>query len=159
MIEWILTLIDELQVKSVDSMEENGRRIASVLAITSCIHSLVPPLKLDSFESSAIAAILSMLCLKPNLENRQHLDLDIILSLIPENTWKAVSAALCGLCNHLSSHKDLREPDWIYAVPLIHFLQKKSTPFDTLDLDNIVWRDACLDFSHVKSKTRNKNMR
>ena len=159
MIEWILTLIDELQVKSVDSMEENGKRIASVLAITSCIHSLVPPLKLDSFESSAIAAILSMLCLKPNLENRQHLDLDIVLSLIPENTWKAVSATLCRLCNHLSSHKDLREPDWIYAVPLIHFLQKKSTPFDTLDLDNIVWRDACLDLSHVKSKTGNKNMR
>ena len=159
MIEWVLTLIDELQVKPVDNSEENGRRMASVLAIISCIYSLVPPLKLDSFESSAIAAILSMLCLKPNLEDRQHIDLDIVLSLIPEKSQKAVSEALCRMCTHLSSHKDLREPDWLYAVPLIHFLQKKSTPFDTLNPEKITWANPQLRLDHVKIMTRNKNMR
>ena len=159
MIEWILTLVDELQVKSVDNAEENGRRMASVLAIISCIYSLVPPLKMDNFESSAIAAILSMLCLKPNLENKQHTDLDTVLSLIPEKSRKAVSEALCGMCKYLALHKDLREPDWIYAVPLIHFLQKKSTPFDALNPEKITWKNTYLDLSHVKSMTRNKNMR
>ena len=159
MIEWILSLIDELQVKSVDNAEENGRRVASVLAIISCIYSLVPPLKLDNFESSAIAAILSMLCLKPNLEKRQHTDLDIVLSLIPEKSRKAISEAVCGMCTHLSSHKDLREPDWVYAIPLIHFLQKKSSPFDTLNPDCIIWKNAHLDLSHVKHVIRNKNTR
>ena len=161
MVEWILTLIDELQMKPVDSAEENGRRMASVLAIISCIYSLIPnPLNLDNFESRVIAAILSMLCLKPNLENRQHPDLDIVLSLLPgEKSRKATSEALCGMCTHLSSHKDLREPDWVYAIPLIHFLQKKSIPFDTLNPDSITWENSHLGLNHVKSITRNKDTR
>ena len=160
MVGWILSLIDDLQMKSVDTAEENGQRISSVLAIVSCIYSLTPTsLTLNSFHASAIATILSMLCLKPDLEKRQHTDLDIVLNLLPEKSRKATSEALCGMCTHLSSHKDLREPDWIYAVPLIHFLQKKSTPFETLNPDKITWENPHLGLKHVKSVTRNKDTR
>jgi hypothetical protein len=157
---WILAVIDDLHMKSVDTAEENGQRISSVLAIVSSIYSLTPKsLKLESFETSAIATILSMLYLKPNPEERQCTDLDIVFSLLPEKSRKTISEALCGLCTHLSSHKDLREPDWIYAIPLIHFLQKKSTPFDTLNPEKIVWENPHLGLKHVKSVTRNKGTR
>lgn len=157
MIEWILTLIDELQLKPADTAEENGKRVASVLVIISSIHSLIPQLKFDNFEPSAIAALLSMLYLKPDLEKQQYTDLEIVLSILPENFRKPVSEALCGMCTHLSSSKDLREPDWVYAIPLIHFLQKKSIPFDTLNPENISWENPHLGLNHVRSKTRNKD--
>lgn len=160
MVEWVLTLIDDLQMKPVDNAEENGRRMASVLAIISCIYSLIPqPLTLGNFEPGAIAVILSMLQLKPNLEERQHMDLDVVFSLLPDKSRKAASEALCGMCTHLSSHKDLREPDWVQVIPLIHFLQNKSKPFDTPNPDKIVWKNFYLGLYHVKSVTRNKNTR
>lgn len=160
MVGWIVSVIDDLQLKSADTVEENGQRMSSVLAIVSSIYSLTPKSwKLDSFETSAIATILSMLCLKPNPEERQHTDLDIVLSLLPEKSRKTTSEALCGLCTHLSSRKDLREPDWVYAIPLIHFLQKKSTPFDTLNPEKITWENPHLGLKHVKSVTRNKDTR
>ena len=160
MVGWLLSLVDELQVKAVSNAEENGRRMASVLAIAFSIHSLVPnPIPRTSFESSAIAAVLSMLHLKPNLKELQHSDLDFVLSLIPETSRKPISDALCGLCTSLSFHKDLREPNWVHVIPLIHFLQKKSKPFDTLNLEKIVWNNPHLGLNHVKSVTSNKDTR
>jgi hypothetical protein len=160
MVGWILSVIDDLQMKTVDTAEENGQRMSSILAIVSSIYSLTPTsLTLDSFETSAITTILSMLCLKPNPEERQHTDLDIVFNLLPEKSRKTASEALCGLCTHLSSHKDLREPDWIYTIPLIHFLQKKSTPFDTLNPEKIVWENPHLGLKRVKSVTRSKDTR
>lgn len=159
--EWILSVIEELQMRPADNSEENGRRMASVLAIVSCIYTLTPyPLSLDRFDSSAITAILSMLCLKPNLQEQQHADdLSFILSLLPETSRKAASEALCGLCIQLSSHKDLRKSEWVQVIPLVHFLQKKSVPFDTLNPDKIVWCNPSLGLKHVKSMTSHKDMR
>ena len=160
LVEWILSVIEELQMRPADNSEENGRRMASVLAIVSCIYTLTPrPLSLDRFDSNAIAAILSMLCLKPNLQGRQHTDLNIVLSLLPEKSRKPASEALCGLCIQLSSHKDLRKSEWVQVVPLVHFLQKKSVPFDTLNPDKIVWCNPSLGLKHVKSMTSHKDMR
>ena len=160
MVGWLLSLVDELQVKSVNNAEENGRRMASVLAIVCCIYSLVPnPISWANIELNAVAAVLSMLHLQPNLKDRQHSDLDIVLNLLPEKSRKATSEALCGLCTHLSSRKDLQEPVWVRVIPLIHFLQKKSKPFDSLNPDKIVWENLHLGLKHVKSVTRDKDKR
>ena len=160
MVGWLLSLVDELQMKSVNNAEENGRRMASVLAIVDCIHSLVPnPISRTNFELRAIAAVLSMLRLQPNLKDRQHSDLDIVLNLLPEKSKKTTSEALCGLCTHLSSRKDLQEPVWVHVIPLIHFLQKKTKPFNALNPDRIVWENLHLGLKQVKSVTRDKDKR
>ena len=160
MVEWIISVIDHLLMKLPENAEENGNRVASVLVIVSCMYSLIPhPLRLDMFHTDLIAAILSMLRLKPNLRDKQHTDLDIVFNLLPNKSRKAVSEALCGLCTHLSSHKDLRSPEWVSVIPLIHFLQKKSIPFDTLNPDKIVWENLHLGLKHVKSVASNRNTR
>lgn len=160
MVDWILSVVDDLQMKPVDNAEENGKRMSSVLTIVSCIYYLIPqPIPLDSFESKVIATILSMLFLRPNLQERQHTDLDIVLSLLPDKSRKAASDALCGLCTHLSSHKDLREPDWVHVIPLVNFLLKKSVPFDAVKLEKIDWDNPYFGLNQVKSVTRNKDTR
>lgn len=147
-------------MKPTENAEENGNRMASVLAMISCIYTLVPnPLSLDHFGTNDIAVILSMLRLKPNLKEQQCTDVEIVFSLLPDQSRKAASEALCGLCTYLSSQKDLRSPEWVCVIPLIHFLQKKSMPFSNLSPDKIIWENKHLGLNHVKSDTRNKNTR
>ena len=41
-----------------------------------------------------------------------------------------IGEAIQGICRHVSkSHRDLH--DWLFAVPLIHFLTQACAPFDS----------------------------
>ena len=41
-----------------------------------------------------------------------------------------IGEAIQGICRHVSkSHRDLH--DWLFAVPLVHFLTQACAPFDS----------------------------
>ena len=145
----------------VHSPEENGSRMASVVSIAGCFYGILPsPLGWDNLHLDYIADVLSMLTLRPDIQHRQCKDLNVLYSLLPENSRRYVSDALCGLCIHLAHNRNLKKPQWLYAIPLIHFLRKQSAPFDSpqLDPEKITWDDKQFGLVHVKSVTDNKNL-
>ena len=90
----------------------------------------------------------------PDLTKRKSLDLEILLSLIHPHEADVVNA-LIPFCKHLAHSKHLRNPEWLFAVPLIHFLLRQSTPFEIPEKknDKIVWEDSQLNMAKLREKT------
>lgn len=66
-----------------------------------------------------------------------------------------VTNALIPFCNHLAHTKHLRKPEWLYALPLIHFLQQECIPFEKplKNSDKIVWEESKLDLARLRERT------
>ena len=90
----------------------------------------------------------------PDLTKRKSLDLEILFSLIHPHETDVVNA-LIPFCKHLAHSKHLRNPEWLFAVPLIHFLLKRSTPFEKPEKknDKIVWEDSQLNMAKLRERT------
>lgn len=153
---WLLTIIDQLQQFEVTSVEDNGRRMASALTIVFCFYILIPkPLRMDLIPFEYIEKIFYLLFLRPDIDHLTCMDLDFVLSLIPPTNRKEVSDAIIGFSVQLSHHKLLNSPQWLYAIPLIHFLRGTLKPFQKLpcDLHNTTWADKYLGLGHVRKST------
>ena len=136
--------------------------MASVLTVVGCLYDIIPkPLPWHKLDIEIVGHLLSMFALRPNIEGRQCFDLDVLLSLLPKSGMKSAAGAVRSFCSHLSYYKDLRNPQWLYAIPLVHFLQEKSVPFGDhqLNPESIDWNDRQFGLTHVKSETSNKNLR
>lgn len=156
---WLLSIVDDLQTRPNSTPEENGRRIASIVAVIFCFYQLIPRcLRIDDIKLEHISKFLSMLALKPVMEDKKCFDFDYVLDLIDPKCGKAVADAISGFCMHLAHHKTLHNPEWLYAVPLLHFLRKDSFPFQMPELnpEKMLWGDKNLGLGLVRSKTCDK---
>lgn len=136
--------------------------MASVLTVVGCFDRIMPkPLQWQRLDFECIADMLSMCTLSPNTEQNQCHDFYVVLSLLPISFRKTLGDALQGFCTHLAYNRDLRKPQWLYAIPLVHFLLEKTTPFGRLEIDpeQIVWNDKLFGLGHVKSETSHKDLR
>lgn len=150
---WLLSIVEDLQTRPNNVPEENGRRIASIVVVIYCFHQLYPHyLKLENILTHT-SSFLSMLALKPDLEGKKCLDFDYVLDLIDPNCREKVAEAISDLCRHLAHHKMLRNPEWLYALPLLHFLKKDSSPFQIQELnpEKMRWGDKYLGLGPVRS--------
>ena len=156
---WLLSIIDELKTKPSEVPEENGRRIVSVIAVICCFHQLIPRhLRIEDVKLNYIATILLMLALKPVVEHKKCIDFDFVLDLIDPNSRKSVAEAISSFCTHLAHSRTLQNPEWLYAVPLLHFLRKDSSPFQIPEInpEKIQFGDKNLGLATVRSKTYDK---
>ena len=157
--KWIISVTDQLQHFYVNNAEDNGRRMASALTIVAVIDDLTPNhMQIGKFPFANTETLLSYLSLRPNMKECACSDLDFVYSLIPSNSRKSVSDAVVTLCNELSHNKLLQSPQWLYAIPLVHFLRGTSKPFKKLPCDpkNIAWVDGSFGLSHVRERTNDK---
>ena len=158
--EWLLTHMRELKLKQVplDSALDNGKRISSVLSIIMCFHHLIPNhFKMSAFKGKDIADMLSMLILHPNVEKKKCLDYDHVSKTIKPEMKKTLTDAIVSFCNQLHHSTGLSQLQWLYAVPLLHFLQGVSQPFGKPELDpqNIQWSDPYLGLNTLRQRVYN----
>ena len=153
MCEWFAEVTNRLQFVSVTSAQSNGRRMASALTIIFCVYKLTqdhPKMSKMSLECTQM--LLSFLYLWPDLEHCTCSDLEFVYTLIPKINRTDVSKAVANFCLKLSHHMFLKSPQWLYAIPLVHFLSGTSKPFQKLSCDpkEIKWSDRSLKLDYVR---------
>ena len=163
MLNWLLSVLKGLQKVSTYTVIDNGRRMVSVLSIILCFDFLfLQQVKVQDIQSEDIASMMSMLVLQPNLEQKMCHDLNIIISSCPEGVKKRLTDTIVLFCNELLRQRFLNRPIWLYAVPLIHFLQGDCQPFDKPQQNQgkIMWpisSPICLDLVRERTYSgRNK---
>ena len=150
----VVEILYETDVKSADA---NGRRMASALTIICCFHKIVESVELISFRH--IAALLSMFRLKPDTVNEVCDDWDFVNEMLTETMRKAVFDATLQFIIHLSRHEHFFKPEWLFALPVLHFLYGRgSHPFQPLEYrpKAIPWGDQIIGLEHVKGLIKYK---
>ena len=157
MTKWLLSVLKELQKVPLDPTIDNGRRMTSVLTIILCFDFLIPQyIKMKDIPSDDIAGMMSMLVLQPDLEKKKCHDLDFFKNLVHLDVKKGLTDAVVSFCNELLHQTYLNQPIWLYAVPLIHFLQGACQPFEKPEQDpnKIMWPDSSsLGLHALRQKT------
>lgn len=157
---WLQSAAEELQSIEIHSREDNGKRMASALAILMSLDELIPKtFKIHQIEFRLIELLFMLLCPRPDSERQLCHDLDFVISLVPNNSRKIVCEALRSFCQELSHKRNLTSPQWIYALPLLHFLRDpKLKPFHRIQGDprEISWVDRSLGLGAVRSATRHR---
>ena len=149
--KWLLDIAAEVEKKQTHCADDNGRKIAVATVLVICCHKLSPcGLKLQYADR---VLLLSLLRLKPNLEAHACHDFCYLKSFM--NSATTVDDALCAtqtLCTELAKEKHLSCPQWLYAIPLIHYLSKMCTPFQIMLLNpeqSKVWEDKSIPLDSV----------
>ena len=157
---WLHSNAEQLQLIGIHSPEDNGKRMASALAMLVTLDLLIPDVfKIDQVEVELIELLLMLLCPMPNSEKQTCYDLDFVLSLIPMDSRKMVSEALGSFCRELSHKRHLASYQWLYALPLFHFLKDPQLKlFYTIQCNpkEVPWVDTSLGLVSVRSQTVNK---
>ena len=134
--------------------------MASALAMLVTLDLLIPDVfKIDQVEVELIELLLMLLCPMPNSEKQTCHDLDFVLGLIPKDSRKMVSEALGNFCRELSHKRHLASCQWLYALPLFHFLKDPQLkPFYTIQCNpkEVPWVDTSLGLASVQLETVNK---
>jgi hypothetical protein len=158
---WLLEITEQLQTKKIRCLEDSGRRMSSILAVLLSFYRLVPILNVNNVGTSSLETVLSLLYLRPDIEHSTHRDLDVVYSLIPKADRKLVSEALIEFSISLSHRNLFERPSWLYTIPLIHFLQGTSAPFQKPELnpEKMTWGEKGLDLGllHVLKETNEKS--
>ena len=153
--EWLLQVMKELRQVVHNPANQNGKRMASVLSIIFCFDHLIPRyISMSIFKNEDIADMLSMLTLSPNVEQRKCLDYDYVNTLVKPQMRKTLAEAILSFCIQLHHKTFLFQPKWLYAVPLLHFLQGVSQPFGNFELDpqKMKWGDASLGLNSLRQR-------
>ena len=157
---WLQSAAEDLQLKKIHSCKENGKRMASALALLVTLDLLIPnSFHIDQVEFRLIELLLMLLCPWPDSDRQTCHDLDFVLSLIPQDSRKMICEALRSFCQELSHKRHLASPQWLYALPLFHFLRDPQLkPFSKIQCNpkEVPWIDRSLGLGAVRSVTRNK---
>ena len=151
-----------LHKRVIRTAKDNGLRMASVITVIQCFCEVTEmpntQLTFESLNISNYSTILSMFQPIVDLISHKSYDLEIVFKLIhPHNV--AVAKSVISFCKHLSRIKHLKSPEWLNAIPLIHFLLHRSTPFQKVEKrhDQINWDDPELQLKRLrKEKTAAK---
>lgn len=137
----------------------NGNRILSAIVIMCCLNEMIPKcIKFDDITDHRISALLSMLCLMPDTQSRKCADWDYLTNLIPTSFRKTAYESVLAFINHLSHTKCFDLPEWLFAVPIVHFLKEDCVPFEDMVLDpkKIPWIDKLIGLQGVRSEASGK---
>ena len=157
---WLQSAAEDLQSIEIHSQEDNGKRMASALAILVTLDHLIPnTFTIDKINFKVTELLFTLLCPRPDTEKQTCRDLDLVLSLIPKDNRKTVCEALESFCRELSHKRHLNSPHWFYALPLFHFLRDPQLrPFHIIQCNpkDVPWVDTSLGLGAVRSVTVNK---
>lgn len=144
----------------VENSIQNGKIMASVLCILYLLHSIKKHLERSNRNDNAVIKLLSILRLQPYFSESvpKCLEWDTIVKIVPTSCHEKIADVLESYINSLLSQHNFME--WLYILPLIHLLKKKTTPFNNpvLNSESIQWTDStiknwsALSTQHVKSR-------
>ena len=159
---WLLAVQKELYKVSCSSAIENGKRMVSALCIILCFEALIPEhIKLTMLKDDALESILSLLILQPDLSQKRCLDYECVEQAMPLDVKKRIAEQIRSFCTQLHNRVQLSRSGWIYAIPLLHFLQGVSKPFGDpeLDPDKMKWGDASLGLQSLRNSVHGANVK
>ena len=139
------------------SSENNGGKIATVTAIIICYYKLHSQNYIwITIPSEFVGNIIASLVLNPDEDTLSCSDFDYVKSLLNEATTKDVIAAFQYLCSYFSPIDYIKNAQWLYALPLIHFLKQRCEPFANppLDPEKIVWDDEHLPLLAIEKSAQ-----
>ena len=158
---WFQSICEDLQLIEIHSGEDNGRRMASALAVIFGLEKLIPrPLKRENMETQFLEILCLLLCPKPMCEKETCRDIEVVFSVVPKDSRSDVRDALNSFCMELSHRRHLNSPQWLYALPLLHHLRDPALrPFHKLQCEpnEITWTDKHLGLGGVRYQTQNKS--
>ena len=162
MLQFLLDIVNQLYHMDVkDSIVFNGKRILSAIVIICCFHEMTPQhiKRLEDIPSDHISALLSLLCLKPDMQRQECNDWNYLITFIPSSFRKTVSDAILALIVHLSHTKYFELPEWLFAIPIVHFLRSISKPFQEIETEpnRIPWGDKLIGLQTVKSYVNDRS--
>ncbi len=159
MIDFLLSIVKQLDGKKIETPLENGRRMLSVVTIMCCISRMVSRYIKFCYlleEHSSMSLFLSMLRLWPDQERKRCIDWEYLDKNIPAEFRKESYDSVQTFINALSNHADpLSKPEWLYAIPVMHFLKGVSKPFQGFEFDpkKVPFGDKLIRLGAVKMKT------
>ncbi len=152
--EFLFEIVEELSKISINDVISNGKRMSSAIVIICCLHKMAVTKCLSCLQRSKLFSLLYMM---PDITQKTCEDWDFLENFIPKSFRETVCAALNRFIFY--QIKDLRNPFsfpiWLFAIPIVHFLNRASKPFQELQLDprRIKWEDSFVDLTIVKEKT------
>ena len=125
--------------------------MCSVLAVLSLLRR-VTGVKFNSFlKCEDISKMLMMLHMKPQQTTSKQWtlnELKVLKNFIPDYYYAELSNCLVDFINFVIEERHLRNPQWLFVLPLLHILKKKFNPvekFDEADADYASgWDDKCV---------------
>ena len=146
--DWIFPIVDIVKNSPVSTAEESGKKVMTAIIIICIVGKLLETKQVHPrvIPVPYAASMLQMLCLSPDLENKKCLDYEFVRSVIPNHYVKYVTEAISELGNYLISVADIEHVEWFYCLPILHFLNNYTKPFDVLDLpvEKLVFSDLFL---------------
>ncbi len=144
----------------METSSENGRRMLSVITIMCCISKMVSSnIKFNYLlkEHSSMSLFLNMLRLWPDQERKRCIDWEYLDKNIPAEFKKQSCASVQMFINDFSHAELLAKPEWLYAIPVMHFLNGVSKPFQgfEFDLKKVPFGDKLIELGAVKRKIYN----
>ena len=159
--DWIFPIVDTVKNCPVSTAEESGKKVMTAIILICIVEKLFETKKLYPRDIPVpyAASMLQMLCLSPDLENKKCIDYEYVRSVIPNHYVKDVTEAISGLGNYLiTAAADIEHVEWFYCLPILHFLNNCTKPFDTLDLpvEQLEFKDPYLKLGTVCNKVAEK---
>ncbi|KAJ7355102.1 hypothetical protein OS493_027891 [Desmophyllum pertusum] len=104
------------------------------------------------------------LILRPDPKEQTCIAFESLLDRIPCEQWQNLGEAIRVICRHASENHHDRH-DWLFAVPLVHFLTQVSQPFSNSvllmekpkDKDDTWWGASGFDTESMRKRTFTKN--
>jgi hypothetical protein len=156
-LDYFFSIIEKLyHIDVKQDVSLNGRRIVSALTVLCCLNSMIMRMDIP-FEP--VAALLSMLCPMPDVERMLCADWDLVNTMLPESMKKMTFDAVRRFISYLSGHKPLSNPEWMFALPVAHFLDGRTQPYHSMEHipRSIPWDDKVLGLGYsVKRLTKDK---
>ncbi len=163
MIDFLLSIVNQLAERKIETPLENGRRMLSVITIMCCIWKMVlSNIKFNYLlDHSSMSLFLRMLHLWPDQERKRCIDWEYLDKNIPAELKKESCYSIQIFIKELSSHADpLSKPEWLYAIPVMHFLKGVSEPFQEFNFDpkEVPFGDTLIGLGAVRGKTYNRDI-
>ncbi len=160
MVNFLLPIVKKLEGRKIKTPLENGRRMLSVITIMCCISRMVTRnTRFDYLleEHSSASLFLSILRLWPDQEHKRCIDWKYLDKNIPTEFKKQSYASVQMFINDFSHAELLAKPEWLHAIPVMHFLKGVSKPFQEFEFDpkKVPFRDTLIGLGAVKGKIYN----
>ncbi len=157
MIDFLLSIVKQLVGKKIETPLENGKRMLSVITIMCCIWRMVSGnIKFKYLlKHYSMSLFLNMLRLSPDEEHKRCIDWEYLDKNIPAEFRKESYDSVQMFINELSHVDLLSKPEWLYAIPVMHFLKGVSKPFQEFEFDpkEVPFGDKLIGLGAVKMKT------
>ncbi len=161
MINFLLSIGNQLVERKIETPLENGRKMLSVITIMCCISRMVSEIIKFNYllDHHTMSLFLIMLRLWPDQERKRCIDWEYLDKNIPDEFKKESYDSVRMFINELSHAQPLSKPEWLYAIPVMHFLKGVSKPFQEFEFDpkKVPFGDKLITLGAVRKKTYHRD--